>query len=180
MYERRGQWGSSVYYTPKKRPVSPCEQFPHTGATSPPLRYHKKRRDDPYRNDFGCFCRQIEASCRVWSCPSLFGASSSFAGFIGSTRRCGRWVIHGTNHVGDSKPGPPFWCPTAVGRPRAASDELRHQGAALRAHVIEILRESWMEIANGPQGPAVARFPETGRVPLNRGLGTVKQGVGCR
>lgn len=48
------------------------------------------------------------------------------------------------------------------------------------ARMIEILRESWMEFANGPQGPAVARFPETGRVPLNRGLGTVKQGVRYR
>lgn len=33
-----------------------------------------------------------------------------------------------------------------------------------------------MEFANSPQRPAVAGFSETGRVPLNRGLGTVKQG----
>lgn len=41
-----------------------------------------------------------------------------------------------------------------------------------------------MEFANGPQTPAVAGFSETGRAPLNRGWGAVKQGgsgvtVGC-
>lgn len=44
------------------------------------------------------------------------------------------------------------------------------------ARMLEILRESWLEFANSPQRPAVAGFSETGRVPLNRGLGTVKQG----
>lgn len=48
------------------------------------------------------------------------------------------------------------------------------------ARMLEILRESWMEFAKGPQRPAVAGISETGRVLLNRGLGTVKQGVGCR
>ncbi len=33
-----------------------------------------------------------------------------------------------------------------------------------------------MEFANGPQTPAVAGFSETGRAPLNRGWGAVKQG----
>ena len=46
------------------------------------------------------------------------------------------------------------------------------------ARMLEILRESWMEFANGPQGPAVAGFPETSRVPLTWGLGTINVGVG--
>ncbi len=44
------------------------------------------------------------------------------------------------------------------------------------ARMLEILRESWMEFANGPQRPAVAGFSETGRVPLSRGWVLLNRG----